>query len=520
MSARSRSAIFALIVGFGLAACATPGSPSASTAASPATGGAAEAATERAFDALRGDSARLVVFLREMPKGGDLHNHLSGAVYAEGMVAWADSDGACLRAAALTVVAAGQCGDSLPTVHSELQADPLWHDRLVDAFSMRNYHPATQSGHDRFFQTFGRFSAATDGRTGDMLAEVSHRAADNHERYLELMDTPGFGSLAGLAFKVGWDNDWDRMRQKLLAAGLRDTLKVIERAVTQNEARRDALLGCKSAQPDEGCAVTVRYDYQVLRAMPPAVVFTQILAGYELAAGDPRFVGFNLVQPEDDPVAMRDYTLHMRIIQHLHAEYPTVPVSLHAGELVLGLVPPEGLRFHITQAVEIAGARRIGHGVDVLQEHNSDALLREMARTHVAVEINLTSNDVILGVRGARHPFHTYLAYGVPVLLSTDDEGVSRSDMTHEWVRAVEDQHVDYRTLKAMARNSLEYAFVEGASLWADYAALRPGEACDDAHGGLDGASCRAYTATSQKARLEASLERDSRAFEARMALP
>jgi adenosine deaminase len=158
--------------------------------------------------------------------------------------------------------------------------------------------------------------------------------------------------------------------------------------------------------------------------------------------------------------------------------------------------------------------------VDVLREDDPDALLREMARKHVAVEINLTSNDVILGVRGARHPFHTYLAYGVPLLLSTDDEGVSRSDMTHEWVRAVEDQNASYDLLVSMARNSLEYAFVEGASLWADYASLRPVAACDDAHGGLEGASCRAFTAANPKARLEASYELDVRAFEARVGRP
>jgi hypothetical protein len=40
------------------------------------------------------------------------------------------------------------------------------------------------------------------------------------------------------------------------------------------------------------------------------------------------------------------------------------------------------------------------------------------------VEINLTSNDQILGVHGAMHPFPAYRAAGVPTVLSTDDEGV------------------------------------------------------------------------------------------------
>ncbi len=481
-------------------------------------GNRAEAATARAFDVLRGDSARLVVFLRAMPKGGDLHNHLSGAVYAERFVAWADSDGDCVRMGSLSLVPAHACGDSLPTVAAATARDPGLHDRLVDAFSMRKYHPAVESGHDRFFATFGRFGAATYGRTGDMLAEVSRRAAAEGERYLELMLTPDGSGARRLGAAVGWKDDWDQFRQGLLDAGLRDTMRAASRTLDRAEARRDSILGCGTGHADPGCAVTVRYDYQVLRAMPRAMVFAQILAGFEMTRSDPRVVGFNLVQPEDDPVAMRDYTLHMRIIQQLHRLYPDVPVTLHAGELAVGMVPPEGLRFHIRQAVEIAGAKRIGHGVDVLHEDDPDGLLEEMARRHVMVEINLTSNDVILGVRGALHPLRTYLAYHVPVALSTDDAGVSRSDISWEWRKAVEEQGIDYPTLKMMDRNSLEYAFVEGESLWRDYETLTPVDACAPASGGLDGASCRAFTAVNTKARLEASLERDLKAFEERVA--
>jgi adenosine deaminase len=82
-----------------------------------------------------------------------------------------------------------------------------------------------------------------------------------------------------------------------------------------------------------------------------------------------------------------------------------------------------------------------------------------MARRHVLVEIALTSNDVILGVRGPAHPLAAYLAHGVPVALATDDEGVSVSDMTLEYARAVSDQRLGYVALKTMARNSIAYSF-------------------------------------------------------------
>jgi adenosine deaminase len=88
--------------------------------------------------------------------------------------------------------------------------------------------------------------------------------------------------------------------------------------------------------------------------------------------------------------------------------------------------------------VEDARSERIGHGVDVMYEDRPYELLKEMAAKHVLVEINLTSNDDILGISGKDHPFPLYQKFGVPVALSTDDEGVSRIDLTHEYVRAVQ----------------------------------------------------------------------------------
>jgi adenosine deaminase len=83
-------------------------------------------------------------------------------------------------------------------------------------------------------------------------------------------------------------------------------------------------------------------------------------------------------------------------------------------------------------------------------------------------EINLTSNDVILGVQKQWHPLPVYRAAGVPVALSTDDEGVSRIDLTHEYTRAALDFHLGYLDLKRIARTSLEHSFLPGTSLWTE----------------------------------------------------
>jgi len=198
-----------------------------------------------------------------------------------------------------------------------------------------------------------------------------------------------------------------------------------------------------------------------LRAAAPQAVFGDMLAGFEIAAADPRVVGVNLVQPEDDPLAVHDFRLQMSMLKFLHAQYPAVKIALHAGELTEGLVAPETLRFHMRESVRDGQASRIGHGAAVMYEDSPIALMRELAAKHVLVEVALTSNDVILGIRNRRHPLRTYLKFGVPVALVTDDAGVSRSSMTLEYRKAVEEHGIDYRTLKAMARNSIAYSFAE-----------------------------------------------------------
>ncbi|MEE7548493.1 adenosine deaminase, partial [Xanthomonas sp. Kuri4-1] len=236
-------------------------------------------------------------------------------------------------------------------------------------------------------------------------------------------------------------------------------------ADTDTEVQRRMRCGQAGASP--GCAVEYRYVAYALRVLPPPMVFGQMALGYALVdAGGSRFVGVNIVAPEDHPVALADYRQHMDMFRALSQRYPGVKLSLHAGELALGLVPPAELRFHITEAVD-AGAARIGHGVDLAYEADPAALLRRMRERQVAVEVNLTSNDVILGVQGGEHPLAMYLAAGVPVVLSTDDAGVSRVDLTHEYQRAVQEQGLDYPTLKRIVRNGLSYSFLRGESLWA-----------------------------------------------------
>jgi adenosine deaminase len=419
--------------------------------------------TARRFNAIRHSPALLLPFLREMPKGGDLHNHLSGAIYAESYLRWSADDNLCLLAATLSLVA-GPCDPSAgkPSA-AAVQQNAALYGQAIDAMSMRHWNPAL-NGHDHFFATFAKFGPASL-RIGDMLAEVASRAAAEHVAYLELMLTPDGNEAASRGRAAGWTPDLAAMRNTLLSAGFKDAVVAeSKKRLDAAEARKRELLHCGGASADAGCQVTIRYIVQVSRAGAPEMVFGQILSGFELAGADARIVSLNLVQPEDDPNAVRNFGLEMQMLDFLHTLYPKVPITLHADELADGLVPPEVMRFHIRDSVRLGHASRIGHGVSVMHEDDVAGLLTEMASKHVLVEIALTSNDLILGVKGARHPLRTYLQYGVPVAIVTDDMGVSRSTHTQEFQKAVEEQGLDYPTLKKLVRNSIEYSFADPAT--------------------------------------------------------
>jgi adenosine deaminase len=478
--------------------------------------------TARHFDTIRNDPDKVEAFLRAFPKGADLHNHLSGAIYAENFIAWAIADGLCIDKAKLALAHAPCKGRLVPA--SDAREDKSLYDSLVASLSMQEFMPERETGHDHFFATFDKFAAAESEREGDMLAEALRQAAKDRIVYLELMWSPGMPEARRLGKKIGWNKNFAALRDKLMAAGIDKIVTDVRGEIDRREARARTLLHCtEPAKREPGCDVTVRYLAQIIRVFPPAQVFAQDVFAFALVAADLRFVGLNIVGPEDDPTSLHDYALHMRMFSYLHRLDPQVAMSLHAGELVEGKrgglrrVRPEDVRFHIQEAVETASARRIGHGVDIIHEDDWHQLMAEMAARHILVEINLTSNAQILGVFGDDHPFLIYWAAGVPVALSTDDEGVERIDLTHEYVRAAREFHLNYRQILALSRNALAYGFLPGADLWADIGKFTPVAPCAADRLGDDRPStaCGNFLAASEKARLQWKLEAALARFEA-----
>src|SRR5690349_16244633 len=483
----------------------------------------AEQKTASYFVTIRKSPPKQLAFLLKMPKGGDLHNHLSGAVYAERYIEWAAEKGLCVnnRTMALSVPASPSKCDQDQTPASTALKSSLLYRQMIDASSMRNWQLSGQSGHDHFFDAFGVFGPATYNNSGRMLAEAVKSAARGKVSYVELMLTPD-GTPTGIVSsqigeKVGWDGNFEATLSKLKANGIDTAAATGIKNLQDMEAQKNQLLKCGTPQADAGCSVTIRYVAQVSRNSSLGQVYAQMVTGLALA-NDPqsKVAATNLVQGEDGLNSMQNFSLHMQMLQFLRPLYPRARVTLHAGELAPGLVTPEGLMFHIRESVMVAGADRIGHGVDIMHETDPYELLKEMARRNVMVEICLSSNDLILGISGPRHPLATYIEYGVPVALATDDEGVARSEISREFLKAAEDQGLGYLQLKTMARNSLQYAFIAGKSLWSDGRKFVPMTQCARDVEGMKvvSNSCREFLAGNEKARLQWQLEQDLNAFE------
>ncbi|MEU0662278.1 adenosine deaminase family protein [Streptomyces lavendulocolor] len=485
------------------------------------TAAAALTAGERGADAhlraVRHDPRLLRRFFERLPKGGDLHNHLSGAVATEYLIELAAGDGSCVDTSTMTAVAPPCRPGTRPA--SDARRDRAFHDAIVRAWSMQDF-PADGDGHAHFFATFGKFERVAERHRGELLARVADEVARQNQFYLETMITPVAEAATDAASAIGRDDDPARLHAGLTSGGRLDRLVALARKEaddTERAFRAAAHCGTPSARP--ACDLPVRFISQVYRHGPAQRVFTQMALGMRLAERDPRFVAVNLVQPEDARQATAGYRSHMRMLAHLRSVYPRARLTLHAGELWPGLVEPEDLRFHIREAVGVAGAERIGHGVALVHEDHWPATARTMAAREIAVEVPFTSNAQILGVTGHDHPFDTYRRFGVPVVLATDDPGVSRTDISHEYQYAARTYGLSYRELKDLARASLEYAFLPGAGLWRGNPTrygYRPTPRCDGVRpgAGTPGPACRALLGSSAKAAAQWRQEAAFRAFE------
>lgn len=421
------------------------------------------------FEKIRHQPPLLTAFITGMPKGADLHHHFSGSMYGETYWDILNQSNGWMNPIDITVDTAGAVRHS-PWEQFAALRERKDFDSLKQAFlrkiSIKDYTELSGPGYQHFFATFGYYGAVAAYGMRQGLQEFKQRAMAENVSYIETMigapDTsivppaaPAWERALACAqlsdSKAVWDT-LDKIYKVLIEKGIANTAKKF--------CDKQRLIHQQAGIDDN--TFMLRYQVHASRNAAPLAAYRKMLLSFQAASMDTvLIVGVNLVSPEDGAVSMRDYTLHMLMIAHLHKLFPQVKYSLHAGELATGMVRPELLRYHIRQAVMLAGAQRIGHGVDIPYEEQAIQLLDTMSARKIAVEINLSSNEFILHVKNEEHPVMMYYTHKVPVVISTDDAAVLRTDLTRQYILlAARYPALSYTEIREIVRNSITYSFL------------------------------------------------------------
>ena len=432
--------------------------------------------------------AELNLFANMLPKGGDIHHHYSGAIYAETYLEWVGKKNYCIyretngqlkvqkyrietRPAAELGEEAGKICMSADAVRN----DNAFYRELLMRWSDKDYgnHFHEQLAPDQqFFDTFGFFGPVSSAAYQEGLQALKYRAKAENIQYLETMfvSSPDIDNpeLAKKINDLTADNAEDETEVALnkYSDFLDGDAAAKERIDNYVKNLEEAAAGIDDAD------FKLRFQTYTSRNNSPAKVFSGLYSAFAAAKESNLIVGVNIVGPENGNVAMRDYSLHMQMFRFLNQRFPGVKLSLHAGELVLGMVPPEGLKNHVREAVEIAMADRIGHGVDIAHETDPDELLEVLKERKVAIEVNLTSNSFILGVKNEAHPVQIFRYHDVPFVISSDDPGVSRNNLSGEYLLFITRYKPSYDELKKVAYNSIRYSFLNESEKLAEIKSL------------------------------------------------
>jgi len=424
---------------------------------------------ESYLEKIRKNEALLTAFFQQMPKGGDLHHHFSGSIYAEPLLERAIAEDFYLNLETMAVSKTKPEKGNWEKFSSLNNKGKLeyYEQQIMQTWSVKDYNGSVPSD-DQFFDSFMKFEPTIAGHFAEGMLELKKRAIAENVTYIEtqLSTIPCDMNVSDLA------NFNTKLRQAAEQKDEKAVLKLLDelyKSLQKKDAKKYAddfnnnfiAKLHKDLKMDDD-KFTMRYQNFVLRFMEPVDLFKNLVIAFISSSESKLTAGVNIVSPEHGQTSMKDYWLHMVMFKYCHSKFPDVKYTLHAGELTLGLVQPEELTWHINDAIYVAGANRIGHGVDIAYEANSYDLLKYMAQKNIPIEINLVSNEFILKVKENRHPFTLYKEFNVPIVISTDDAGILRSNMTEQYVLlAKRYPEVNYETIKKYVYNSINYSFIQ-----------------------------------------------------------
>lgn len=433
-----------------------------------------ELQTEAIFKGIR-HRPDLIEFLNRIPKI-ELHAHLTGSIYGEQLWELAikhnlffDPETALFHKTATST--------TIPAVdlnaRENAERRSTWHTKFLEHTCMKGQKEL--NGNKHFFRccTWGE-SVTKHVPLEELLCIFVKNALAQNICYAEVMIDFPFTAKLPKTFANIYQPNLQGFTEAL--AFLRETGCLSAYAEEHSKAlfaseQEVARTLSSSNVPSERAEmpVEVKYQVEVMRDLPNDQFFAVIAAAMTLTDSNPAVVGINLVGPEDHSDSIRNFSEQMQILKFLHKEFGGRPnISLHAGELPIEGSIPGIMSNRIKDSIEIGQAKRIGHGVSLVHEKSPSGTLAIIREKNVCIEICMSSNEHILGLTASKHPIQQYLEMGVPVTLNTDDEGINRSNLTHEFALAVESYKLPYSQAKQFVIAAAEHAFVPGESVSSD----------------------------------------------------
>ncbi|MGI9281035.1 MAG: hypothetical protein ACR2PX_15625 [Endozoicomonas sp.] len=493
------------------------------------------------FDRIRNHRPALQAFMNQLPKGGNLHHHLMGAIEPKEIIDTAIERGLCVDANQHIV----KCDGSQQTVKDYVSQEEN-RETLINQLTVPDSSDTVQVRNWHFFNFFPLVAALFDGVDADFVSFIREKAAVDGLSYIESMiywnEATGPDELFALITNFPTPDpdstsSLEDFRAKLVALpDFQTQLQLAAKEVANALKVSDDRLSCADKPAQPACTVTVRFLHEIHRTDTLPQVYAQMIFAFELAqqslsSNDPQVLGVNIVGPENNETALNDYLSHMKMLRFLknNSSYPLVKdhISLHAGELVKTTVEDIYYRTTLAIAIQIVQPKRIGHGLSLMAQdclklssigneeyvNCSSELLETMLGQDIAIEVPFTSNQRLNGIGPQeKHPFPVYAGNNIAVTLATDDPGILKIDLTSQFVEAVYGFSPNQTTnsillsfdkIVEFTRNGLEFSFLPGQSLWvkSDPRARYQQRvtACLD----LESEACNNFVSSSAKAKLQ-----------------
>jgi adenosine deaminase len=422
------------------------------------------------LEKIRPNRSALFGFFSMMPKGGDLHHHYSGSIYTESYIDYIFQKDYYINETTFEVL------KDIPILPVSLQVE--WKKlsavtnkdkiklKLLRLWSNKDFVKGNESSDEHFFLTFPSFDIASKDDYLTNLKELKKRAKNQKVSYLETIFIKTDTKLIQLSNEEYFDIRFLELQKQENYTILENELEILYNqlltqicVVADRHTKKVEKYHVDSKVEDEN--FKLRFQNYVTRFKQPTDVFVDLFASFHSSNNSNLICGVNIVGAENGENSMRDYWLHIQFYKFLEKKYPKVKYAIHVGELVSGMVQPENLGIHIKQSLALNNLTRIGHAVDIIYDNEFTDTIKKIIEKKIAIEINLTSNEFILGVANDMHPIEIYYRNGIPIVICTDDEGVLRTSITEQYVLLANRYKLEYTQIKEIVKNSITYSNIK-----------------------------------------------------------